>query len=137
LAYLLIKGVNDTEEELLEFSRLVKELGEKLISTLKHSLKELSSSRRKKIALAYLLIKGVNDTEEELLEFSRLVKELGLRAVLLYYNSTKPDFEAPSPEEYERAFLTLKAQGIKVTLSTRYRKDKLGGCGTLLVNRSL
>jgi len=84
-----------------------------------------------------LLIKGINDTEEELLEFSRLVKELGLRAVLLYYNSTKLEFEAPSPEEYERAFLTLKAQGIKVTLSTRYRKDRLGGCGTLLVNRSL
>jgi 23S rRNA (adenine2503-C2)-methyltransferase len=84
-----------------------------------------------------LLIKGINDTEGRTFEFSRLVKELGLRAVLLYYNSTKPDFEAPSPEEYERAFLTLKAQGIKVTLSTRYRKDKLGGCGTLLVNRSL
>jgi 23S rRNA (adenine2503-C2)-methyltransferase len=110
---------------------------EKLINTLKYSLKGLSSSKRKKVALAYLLIKGINDTQEELLEFSRLVKELGLRAVLLYYNSTKPDFEAPSSEEYERAFLTLKAQGIKVSLSTRYRKDKLGGCGTLLVNRSL
>ncbi len=109
----------------------------KLIDTLADCLNGVSSSKRKKVALAYLLLRGINDTQEELLEFSKLVKELGLRAVLLYYNSTNSHFEAPSLEEYERAFLTLKLQGIKVTLSTRYRKDKLGGCGTLVINRSL
>jgi len=83
-----------------------------------------------------LLLKGVNDSQEELLEFAKLVKTLGVNAVLLYYNSTNPQYAQMSSEEYERCFLILKSQNIRVTLSTRYRKDKLGGCGTLMVNRS-
>ena len=130
-------SVHTTDEEkrryLLPHAGSLKEL----IKTLKVSLKDVSKRKRKKVALAYILLKGVNDTEEELLEFARLVNELGVGAVLLYYNSNGLGFCEPSPEDYERAFLTLKSQGIRVTLSTRYRKDRLGGCGTLLVNRSL
>jgi len=107
-----------------------------LLETLETHLKTLSKRKRKKISLAYLLLKGVNDSQEELLEFAKLVKTLGVNAVLLYYNSTNPQYAQMSSEEYERCFLILKSQNIRVTLSTRYRKDKLGGCGTLMVNRS-
>ncbi len=108
-----------------------------LLEVLESYLKRLTKRKRKKIGLAYLLLKGINDSEGELLEFAKLVKTLGVNAVLLYYNPTSPKFTQMSPEEYERCFLILKSQNIRVTLSTRYRKDKLGGCGTLLVNRSL
>lgn len=107
---------------------------ETLISTLRKEIGDLSKRKKKKISLAYLLLKGVNDSYEELEEFVRLVSDLGVGATLLYYNDTG-SFKAPSAQEYEERFLFLKKHGIKVTLSTRFRKDKLGGCGMLLVNR--
>ncbi|WP_333784331.1 radical SAM protein [Thermocrinis sp.] len=108
-----------------------------LLDVLKTHLRVLSKRKKKKIGLAYLLLKGINDSQEELLEFAKLVKALGVNAVLLYYNTTNANFVQMSPEEYEKHFFLLKSQDVRVTLSTRYRKDKLGGCGTLLINRSL
>lgn len=109
---------------------------EELFNTLKRILPTLSKKKRNKVSLAYLLIKGINDSEEELRELSRIAKELGVNVTLLYYNQVNERYEPVSPEEYERAFLFLKSQGIRTTLSTRFRKDKLGGCGTLVVNRN-
>ncbi|WP_448587398.1 radical SAM protein [Thermocrinis sp.] len=108
-----------------------------LLQVLKGGLMGLTKRKRKKVGLAYLLLKGINDSPEELVRFADLVKDLGLSAVLLYYNPTSYGFHELSTQEYERAFLILRSCGIKVTLSTRYRKDRLGGCGTLVVNRSL
>ena len=107
-----------------------------LIDTLKQILPTLSRKKRSKISLAYLLIEGVNDSEEELKELSRIAKELGINVSLLYYNRIDNKYKPVSPERYEKAFLFLRAEGIRTTLSTRFRKDKLGGCGTLVVNRN-
>lgn len=106
-----------------------------LINTLREELASMSKTKKKKISLAYLLIKGVNDSYEDLEDFAKLVLELGVSATLLYYNATG-SFEQMSQEEYEDKFLFLKKYGIKVTLSTRFRKDPLGGCGTLVINRN-
>ena len=105
-----------------------------LINTLIEELPKLPKRKRKKVSLAYLLLRGINDSEEELTSFANLVSELGVSATLLYYNTTG-EFEPPTKEEYERAFLFLRSYGIRVTLSTRFRKDKLGGCGTLVLDR--
>ncbi len=109
---------------------------ESLIQTLREELSNMSLRKRKKISLAYLLLKGVNDTEEELKDFAMLVKSLGVSATLLRYNQTVGNFKDVEDWEYERAFLLLKSYGIRVTLSTRFRKDPLGGCGTLVANRN-
>ncbi|WP_096601660.1 radical SAM protein [Hydrogenobacter hydrogenophilus] len=106
-----------------------------LIDTLREELASMSKAKKKKISLAYLLIKGVNDSYEDLDSFAKLVSELGVGATLLYYNTTG-SFEPLSEKEYEEKFLFLKRYGIRVTLSTRFRKDPLGGCGTLIVNRN-
>jgi len=108
---------------------------EELVKVLEEELPKLSSKKRKKVSLAYILLKGVNDSKEELRELAELAKKLGVSVTLLYYNKTF-DFEPVSEEEYEEAFIFLRSKGIRVTLSTRFRKDKLGGCGTLVINRN-
>lgn len=108
---------------------------EELIALLKDYSKKISKRKKGKISLAYLLLKGVNDSPEEIKAFGRLVKELGFSATLLYYNDTGMGFQAVTPEEYSKAFLLLRSMGVRVTLSTRYRRDPLGGCGTLTINR--
>ncbi|NPA41393.1 MAG: radical SAM protein [Aquificae bacterium] len=104
-----------------------------LISALRKKLPSLTKKKRRKISLAYLLLKKVNDSPEELTRLGKLAKELDVGITLLYYNQVG-DYEPPSPEEYENAFLLLRSMGVRVTLSTRFRKDKVGGCGTLTVD---
>lgn len=106
-----------------------------LIKTLREEIASLSKTKKKKISLAYLLIKGINDSYEDLDDFAKLVSELGVGATLLYYNATG-SFELLSKKEYEEKFLFLRRYGIRVTLSTRFRRDPLGGCGTLITNRN-
>ncbi|SHK27419.1 radical SAM protein [Thermocrinis minervae] len=108
-----------------------------LLKALRDSLSSVSKKKRKKVSLGYLLLKGVNDSEEDLTELARLAKSLDVSVTLLYYNNTVSAFEETGQEEYERAFLLLRSMGVRVTLSTRFRKDPLGGCGTLVVNRTL
>ena len=106
-----------------------------LIEFLKMKLPQLTRKRRKKVSLAYLLLKGVNDYKEDLLRLGQLALELGVGVTLLYYNKVG-DLEPVSEEDYERAFRLLRGMGVRVTLSTRFRKDRLGGCGTLTVDRA-
>ncbi len=108
-----------------------------LVSELRKILSGLPNKKRKKISLAYLLIKGINDSIEDIIDFAKLVKELSLSATLLQYNQTSNLFNSVDDESYEEIFLFLRSLGIRVTLSTRFRKDKIGGCGTLSINRSL
>ena len=107
---------------------------EHLISFLKVKLPLLTRKKRKKVSLAYLLLKGVNDSREELVRLGQTALELGVGVTLLYYNKVG-SFEPVSQQEYEDAFNLLRGMGVRVTLSTRFRKDKLGGCGTLMVRK--
>jgi len=106
-----------------------------LISFLRRELPLLTRKKRRKVSLAYLLIKGVNDEEDELIKLGRLALELDVGITLLYYNQVSP-YPQMSPQEYEGAFLLLRSMGVKVTLSNRFRKDRIGGCGTLTVDRN-
>ncbi len=106
-----------------------------LIEYLRKKIPELTRKRRKKISLAYLLMKGVNDSEEDLTKLAELAISLDVSVTLLYYNEVSK-FKPVQPEEYERAFIFLRSKGVKVTLSTRFRRDKIGGCGTLTVGKT-
>ena len=109
---------------------------EKIIPVLKEHLSKLSNRKRKMYNIAYLLISGVNDSPEELEKLSQIAKELGIGISLLKYNEIEGiPYKTTSDEEYEKAFLFLKNKGIRVTLSNKYRTRKIGGCGTLMVNR--
>jgi 23S rRNA (adenine2503-C2)-methyltransferase len=109
---------------------------QKLLNAIEEHLSTSSSSRRKKFQLGYLLIKNLNDDEENL----RLLAEIALKhrftVMLMMYNEVEgKNLKAVTKEEYEKAFLFLRSFGVRVTLSNRFRTDKLGGCGTLTIAR--
>lgn len=109
---------------------------ENIISVLKEHLSGLSKRKKKLYSIAYLLISEVNDSEEELEKLAGISKELGIGVSLLKYNEIEGiPYKATTDSQYERAFLFLKEKGVRVTLSNRYRTRKIGGCGTLMVNR--
>lgn len=108
---------------------------DRLLFFLRRKLPKLSKRKRRKVSLAYLLLRGVNDSEKELSKLARLATKLDVSVTLLSYNPVEK-FEPVNEEEYERSFLFLKKAGVRVTLSTRFRKDRIGGCGTLTVGRT-
>lgn len=107
-----------------------------LISILKEHTEKLSNRKRKLYSLAYLLIKDINDSKEELDRLAEIAKELKLSIALLKYNEIEGiPYKTTTDEDYEKAFLYLKNKGLKITLSNKYRTRKIGGCGTLMINR--
>lgn len=107
-----------------------------LLDILEDHLKTLSRRKKKLYNLAYLLIYNENDSEEEILKLGSIAQKLGIGISLLKYNEISHFHYQTTPDEiYEKVFLTLKNMGIKVTLSNRYRTRKIGGCGTLMINR--
>ena len=111
---------------------------ERIFRELESYFKEASSSRRKKFQIGYLLIKGLNDSDEDLKALGELAKNYRMTVMLMAYNPVPGvDLEGLSDEEYERAFLKLREMGVRVTLSNRFRRDPLGGCGTLTISREV
>ena len=111
---------------------------EEIFSELERYFSQVSSSRRKKFQIGYLLIKGVNDSEEELRALGELARKYRMTVMLMAYNPVPGvELEGLTDEEYERAFLKLREMGVRVTLSNRFRRDPLGGCGTLTIAREV
>ncbi len=109
-----------------------------VLKALEEYFKEASSSRRKKFQLGYLLIKGLNDSRQELQKLGKLAKRYRMTVMLMAYNEVEGiPLKGLTEEEYEKAFLTLRKMGVRVTLSNRFRRDKLGGCGTLTIAREV
>ncbi len=107
-----------------------------IIQTLKTHLNSLSNKKKKLYSIGYLLIDGVNNSDDELKKLSEIAENLNITVSLLKFNEIEGiEYKSTSDDEYERAFLFLRKNGIKVTLSNRYRTRKIGGCGTLMVNR--
>ena len=111
---------------------------EQVFSEVEEYFKEASSSRRKKFQIGYLLIKGINDSDEDLKALGELAKRCRMTVMLMAYNPVPGTaLKGLTDEEYERAFLKLREMGVRVTLSNRFRRDPLGGCGTLTIAREV
>jgi len=109
---------------------------ENLLEAIEEHLSNSSSSRRKKFQLGYLLIKNLNDSKEELEKLAQIAKKHKFTVMLMSFNEVEGiPLESLTKEEYEKAFLFLRERGVRVTLSNRFRTDKLGGCGTLTITR--
>ncbi|MCX7737989.1 MAG: radical SAM protein [Hydrogenothermaceae bacterium] len=109
---------------------------EELLEILEEHIKNLSSRKKKLYSLGYLLIKDINDSEKEIEELIRISKRLSLSVSLLKYNEVEGiPYKTTPDKEYEAIFLKLRECDIKTTLSNRYRTRKIGGCGTLMINR--
>ncbi len=122
----------DKRKELIPYGHPIKDI----LDIFKRHLSKLSNRKRKMYNIAYLLIKDINDSTEELKKLAEIAKDLKVGVSLLKYNEIEGiPYKTTTDEDYEKAFLLLKNEGIKVTLSNRYRTRKIGGCGTLMVNR--
>ncbi|TCK03367.1 radical SAM protein [Phorcysia thermohydrogeniphila] len=109
---------------------------EELLNAIEEHLSTSSSSRRKKFQLGYLLIKDLNDDRENLKLLAETALKHRFTVMLMMYNEVEgKSLKAVTKEEYERTFLFLRSFGVRVTLSNRFRTDKLGGCGTLTIAR--
>lgn len=109
---------------------------EELLNVYENHIKKLSSRKRKLYSLGYLLIKDINDSDIEIEELINIAKRIGVSVSLLKFNEIDGiNYSTTSDEEYERVFLKLRENKIKTTLSNRYRTRKIGGCGTLMINR--
>jgi len=107
-----------------------------LLETFKNHLDKLSKRKKKLYNIAYLLIANENDSYQEIDKLGDIAKELGIGVSLLKYNEMDFfDYKSVSDERYEELFLRLREKGVRVTLSNKYRTRKIGGCGTLMVNR--
>ncbi len=131
-------SVHSTSEEKRKRMFKLKEELPELLEAIEEYLATASSSRRKRFQLGYLLIKGLNDSEEELKELGKLAKRHKFPVMLMMFNQVEGiNLQPVTSEEYERAFKLLREEGVRVTLSNRFRRDKLGGCGTLTIGRRL
>ncbi len=125
-------GLSETRKRIIPLSEDL----DKIKNILIKKVLLLSSRQRKKYQLGYLLINSLNDDEENLKSFAEFASDLKLQVQLMMLNKVegKP-YEPVSDEKYIKIFKFLKSYGLVVTLSNRYRINKLGGCGTLCVNR--
>ncbi len=106
----------------------------KLLEFLRLKGGSLTRKKRSKISLGYVLFKDLNDSEKDLRLLTEWALRLGVSVTLLRYNETG-GFLPADEERYEHFFRYMRSRGVKVTLSTRFRRDKIGGCGTLVVDR--
>ncbi len=109
---------------------------ENLLNVFENHLNKLSNKKRKLYSIAYLLIYNENDSDEEIQKLAKIAKNLNVNVSLLKYNEIEGiPYKTTPDEKYEETFLKLRQHGVKVTLSNRYRTRKIGGCGTLMINR--
>lgn len=109
---------------------------EEILNVLENHLKSLSSRKKKLYSIGYLVIKDINDSQQDVDSLINIAKRLGLSVSLLKYNEIDGiEYKTTPDREYEEIFIKLRQHGIKTTLSNRYRTRKIGGCGTLMVNR--
>ncbi|MBN2645125.1 MAG: radical SAM protein [Desulfuromonadaceae bacterium] len=94
----------------------------------------LSRRRRRKIGINYLLLAGVNDTAEELAALTERLQ--GFPEITLHLLTWNPVEGQPwrSPGDATMAAVAdgLRVQGLNVRLANRWRRQALGGCGTLV-----
>lgn len=109
---------------------------EPLFSLLREQVPQLSSSRRRKLALAYLLLADLNDDDAEIDAFLQLAKPLALKVHLYRYNPVPTSTQRQiSDQRYHEVYQRICAEGLDVRRSSQARIEENGGCGTLVALR--
>ncbi len=107
----------------------------KVISILKEMVKEYPGLGQK-LTIGYIILSGINDSDEEIREFINLAKELDCTLFPMYYNKIDENSSLHTDEKkYSEILELLKSENIKFSKSSGSRRDSIGGCGTLRVNR--
>lgn len=94
----------------------------------------LSRRRRRKIGINYLLLKGVNDESAEIELLAGRIRSLPELTVHLLTLNPVPGspFVSPSPARVEEIHRLFAGKDINVRRANRWRRERKGGCGTLM-----
>lgn len=107
---------------------------EGLWDVLRYHYNNMSRRKRKKIGINYLLIQRVNDSIDELERLLMLLKpfpELTLHLLGCNSNSGS-SLVSPGTSGFDAAYTFLRSGFSNVRRNNRWRRQKNGGCGTLL-----
>jgi len=100
---------------------------------LQRKLPDLSRRQRRKIGINFLVLAGINDQPAELAALADLLAPFpDLTLHLLSPNPTGLEGWSSSPENFERVAEFFQHRGGNVRRANRWRREALGGCGTLL-----
>lgn len=91
-----------------------------------------------KVTIGYLMLEGINDSDDEIREFIDLARELNCTLFPMYYNKIDENVRLKTDDEkYNTTIEFLKVNDIKFSKSSSSRRDAVGGCGTLRLNREI
>ncbi len=106
-----------------------------VIDILKKMVKEYPDLSQK-LTMGYIVLSGINDSDEEIREFVNLSKMLNCTLFPMYYNKIEENsFLRTDEKKYSEILELLKSENVKFSKSSGSRRDSIGGCGTLRVNR--
>lgn len=90
------------------------------------------------IFIGYLLLSGINDSEENISELIKFCQLTSLPAYLMVYNKIEKNSKLyTNLSRLESIIELFKDKNILYSVSSPARQDKIGGCGTLKVNRNI
>jgi 23S rRNA (adenine2503-C2)-methyltransferase len=109
---------------------------EKILEYLREKLQQIPGLKDK-IYLGYLLLEGVNDSKADIDQLISVVQKLNVSIFLMYCNKISDDSILHTDDNrFSEVMTLLKEKNINFSKSSPSRKDKIGGCGTLRINRS-
>ena len=105
-----------------------------LFALLKSVWPRLSRRRQRKLGINYLLLQAVNDSQQELDALQDLLRPFPEITLHLLSCNAVPgsDFASPAAAWQEHWYRSLLAGGLHVRRPNRWRRQSLGGCGTLV-----
>lgn len=97
----------------------------------------LSRRRQRKLGINYLLLQGVNDSQLELDALQDLLRPFPELTLHLLSCNPVPgsDYASPTTAWQEHWYQSLFAGGVHVRRPNRWRRQSVGGCGTLVARR--
>jgi 23S rRNA (adenine2503-C2)-methyltransferase len=101
-------------------------------------LKNLDEEVKEEVYLAHLFINGINDRDSDINQLISISKLLKMPVYLMFYNKISKKVKYHTDfNKFNNAISLLKKNNIEFRVSSSARKDKIGGCGTLRVNRNI
>ena len=95
-----------------------------------------------KFYIGYLLLSGINDSTDDIDYLVSSAQKYDLPIFLMYYNKINFSIEdtinfSTNEERFKYVQNILRNRNIVFSVSSLSRKNPIGGCGTLLVNRNI
>lgn len=107
-----------------------------IINNLSEKIK-CNDSFKEKIYIGYLLLHDINDSPNDIEHLTRISMELDIPVYLMFCNRISYNSKFFTDERrFDEVISLLDKKNIRFSKSSPARRDRIGGCGTLRVNRN-